>query len=252
MKLKTLYILLFIAVVARAQETRQNTITENQLIHKAIETLNINNSKTEFVVSRVSPSNSKETIIVIPEVVNITNDGETYELNTNIVIANNSTGNITHTFYESSKTNGWVSNAIFIYEIAIDTTNYKLNTSKNAFGVIVKFRTMSQPNPYYSESLSLFAKDKNTLNKVLDFYEIYESFGEVNVNGCDSKIEVNSHKLSMSNIKTNTFNNILITKTNSEINHSIDNNGDCNPKETIHSETTHVLKFDKTLYKTLH
>lgn len=248
MKLKMLYLILLSALLSCAQNIKHKPFSQQELIDKTITRLNIDRLQTEFIISKVSPSNPKETIIVIPVIVN--EDESSYELDSHIVILNNVTGKMTHAFFENSKTNGWISNAEFIYDITIDSLNYRLKASENAFGVTAKFRTMSQPNPYYSESFSLYTKHGSSLKKVLDSYSVFESFGEVNVNSCYSNIEKTTNELFMSNSKTNGYNDILVTVKNSTIHHFEDKNGDCIPKETNNNTTKRLLKFNGELYKT--
>ncbi|MDH7447578.1 hypothetical protein [Aquimarina sp. 2201CG14-23] len=236
-------------VVKKTGKKSTTTFSQETLVSSALKVLNIDASRTDFVFSKITPNNLEETIIVIPEVVN--EEDEVYELNTNIVIANNKTGKITHHYFESSKTNGWYSDAIFIESIEIDTTNYKLNRSKNAFGVIVKKRSMSQPNPYNEEIISLFTKEKGGIKKILDSYIIYEDSGIVNVNmnACYADFKIVANKLSVGDTKTNGYFDILVHKTITQRNFRDDENGECNPKEKIIATEETLLRFNKKEYK---
>jgi len=237
-----------ISSCALSKKGRHTTLSQETLVSMALKELNLEASKTDFISSKIGPDNTKETIVVVPEIVN--EDEEVYELNTHIVIMNNTSGKVTHKYFESSKTNGWISNSIFIDSITIDTLNYKLNNSKKAFGIIVKFRSSSQPNPYTQESISLFTKEKNSLKKILDSYTIYESEGvvNVNINTCYADIKEAINELSVSNSKTNTYYDILIKNTNTQRVYQEDKNGDCNPKEKIISIEKKVLKFNNEVY----
>lgn len=223
-------------------------IPQETLIELALKELNLKEENTSFVSAITNPNNENETIIVIPE--STDESEEDYEeLNTNIVIVNNKTGKITHRYFESSKTNGWISNAIFIYDIVIDTTEYKLSKTKNAFGIIVKFRTQSQSNPYYSEYLSLFVKDEESIKKVLDFYPVYEYTGELNMNSCSSEIQKEKRELITNTTQTNNFFDITIKTSKSKIQHQEDENGICKPIETEVSSKESILRFESKTYK---
>ncbi len=245
--------MVFVACVSsRSQDNPIDTIETEKasLVDNVIRQLHLDILKEpidlDIALYKVSPNNSEETIVVIPETVN--EEDDFYEFNTNIFIVDNSTGQVTHQYFESSKTNGWTSDAIFIDEIAIDTTAYKLTHSKNAFGVIVKWRSMSQPNPYRQESISLFTKEKDSLKKVLDLYTIYESTGEVNVNACYAKFNKRVNKISVSNSTTVGYFDILVDQTICEEVFQEDENGECNPKERIISTEKKMLKFDNGAY----
>lgn len=250
-KIKIVYLFIMFTVSSCAQKKVQEkagiALSQEELVNRAIETFDLDTSKVGFVVSKVSPSNSKETIIVIEE---ISKEEEwSSESNSHIAIVDNTTGKITHKYFESSRTNGWDSDAIFMDNISIDTLNFKLDSSKSAFGVKVLFRSNSKPNPYYYETLSLFTKERDSLKKILDFYPIYESSGEVNVNSCYAHYDKTAKVLSMSDAKTNGYNDILVKHTISNLIYQEDENGDCNPEEKIISIEKKILAFNEEVYK---
>lgn len=247
--LPILCIVLFFSSCSIKKTEKATSISNEVLIQSALKKLNLKEKNTSFVSAITNPNNKNETIIVIPEVVNETE--EESELNSNILITNNQTGKITHQYFESAKTNSWISNAIFIYEIVIDTTQYKLSETKNAFGIIVKFRSQSQPNPYYSEYLSLFVKDKESIKKILDFYPVYEYSGQVNINSCYSELEKSKSQLIINKSKTNDFFDITVKTSQSKIMHQEDENGDCEPIEIEISSSNTILKFDGKTFKEL-
>lgn len=249
--MKLLYLFILVTLTSCTQKVKQENTTialsEEALVARALKTLKIDESNTRFMVSKVSPSNAKETIIVIPEVVN--EEEDVYELNSTIVVVDNTSGKITHKLFETSKENGWFSDAIFIDGIAIDTVEYKLKNSKNAFGVTMHVRSGSQSNPYNHESISLFTKEKNSLKKVLDSYTLYQVSGEVNVNACYADIKKTENTLSMSDSKTNEYYDILVNNTITQENYRTDKDGECKPIEKIISAEKRVLKFDGETYK---
>lgn len=230
-----------------AQEKPAIALSEEELINRAVEGLALDTSKIGFTVAKVSPGHPAETIVVISEIVK--EEEWSSEENSHIAILNNTTGKVTRKFFESAETNGWDSNAIFIDNISIDTLNYKLSASENAFGVKVLFRSMSQPNPYYYETLSLFTKERDSLKKKLDFYPVYENSGEVNVNSCYAHYEKMAKVLSMGDTKTNGYNDILVKHTISNIIYQEDENGDCNPTERIVTTENRILAFNTAVYK---
>ena len=148
-----------------------------------------------------------------------------------IVIVDGISGKIRSRFTEDSNLNGWISNAIFIDDIHVDSTNYLLTKTKKGFGVRVKFRNMSQPNPYSEECISLFVKDNNGLKKVLDAYTIHESVGEVNVNTnvCFGVFKIFENKIAFQNSRTNGYYDILVNKIETQRNWRglITNGGAC-------------------------
>lgn len=237
---------LFVACFSiQAQDTNATNRVENTIEQLHLDVLE-ETIDLEDALYKVFPDNLEETVVVIPEMVN--EEDDVYELNSHIFIIDNKTGQVTHNYFESSKTNGWTSDAIFIDNIAIDTTAYKLTPTKNALGIIVTWRSMSRPNPYRQESLSLYTKEKDSLKKVLDLYTIFESSGEVNVNVCHAKFNKTVRKIHVTNLLSNNYFKLLVNEITSEEVFLKDENGECKPKEKIISRNKEVLKFDNDAY----
>lgn len=220
---------------------------EPNLIDVVLKNLNIKkeNCKVDLIVLKKIPNSPEETIVVIPE---IADEGEQYlELNSHILIANTKTGEITHKFFESSKTNQWVSDAIQLREITIDTAPYNVTDNKRAFGVRVRYVGSSQANPYENETISLFVKSKNELINILKPYETLGYGGEWDTD-CAGEFTNSKSTLIISREKTNGYFDILVK---SKITESIDfedKNGDCDSKESTTRERT-ILIFDGQEYK---
>ncbi|MEZ4778743.1 MAG: hypothetical protein R2786_05100 [Flavobacteriaceae bacterium] len=189
---------------------------------------------------------TKETLVIIPEIA--AEEDDLLRLNTHMVLVNARTGTITHQLYESYKENGWQSDAIAMDAIEIDPLVYRVSEPEIAFGIVVKYRNHSQPNPYREEVISLYTKDHNTLKKILDHYPIYESTGNVNVNSCYAEHTKTKNKLSFDTLKTNDYFNILVESTSIQELFQEDENGDCNPTETLLSKQTKVLAYNGNVY----
>ncbi|MDC6384662.1 hypothetical protein PP180_04765 [Muricauda sp. SK9] len=224
------------------------TLTDYTMVLSVLKTLGLHplEVKTDLIVSKTWNQYPGSEIVVIPEIVD---EGEHFfELNTHIAIVDNQTGNITHRFFESVKTNQWVSDAVVLKEIKIDTAPYQLSEEKMAFGIRVHYYGMSRANPYENETLSLFVKSGGSLQKVLTNYSVIDYGGEWDTN-CQGEFMRTGGTLILSEERTNGWFDILakskITKTKNEENE----NGECVATETTSTETI-VLKFNGEEYKT--
>ncbi|MFC5048383.1 hypothetical protein ACFSTE_13600 [Aquimarina hainanensis] len=219
---------------------------EEILIDRVIQQLNLDKQKIkeEFVVSKVQPHNPNETIVVIPEVAG-EDDEHLFELNSYIVLVDNTTQKITHTYFESAKTNGWVSDAIILSEISIDTAPYIVTQDTRAFGIRVFYYSMSQPNPYSNKTISLFIKSGETLKEVLH-YDVENYGGEWDTQ-CEGSSTNIKNILIMSEEKTNQYFDIVVKSNITQSKTYIDKNGECNEESKTTSETR-VLQFNGTEY----
>lgn len=214
-----------------------------------IDELNINRSKLMPVLQafKILPNRPHEAIVVIPEIVEGSEEEHYFTFNTHIAYVNMENKQVLFHYFESSKTNGWVSDAIMLTEIIIDTAPYTITENERAFGVKTHFVGSSRANPYENDRLSLFIIENNSLQKVLHNFEVKKGTGEIN-GGCDERYLLEEKTLIISEEKTNAYFDIVIKN---KITNSLlfkDENGDCDEKDTIFTKTL-VLKFDGKTYK---
>ncbi len=234
-------------------DTEKNNIATSKnkfnLIDTVLKSLKIKkkNCKLDLLVLKEMPNNPEETIMVIPEVID---EGEQYfELNSYILIVNTEIGKIMHKYFESSKTNHWVSDAIVLRGITIDTAPYNVADGKRAFGIRVRYVGSSQANPHENETISLFVKSENVLKNILKNVVTLNYGGEWDTN-CAGEFTSSESTLVISKGKTNDYYDILVK---SKITESIDfedNNGDCDSKENSTTKQT-ILKYDGEEYKSV-
>ncbi|WP_321285832.1 hypothetical protein [uncultured Sunxiuqinia sp.] len=213
-----------------------------------IKTLNINSKKLipSLQAFKILPNSPNQAVVVIPEVVEGSEEEHYFYLNTHIAIVNLETKQITHQYFESSKTNGWVSDAIVLTDIIIDTAPYSVTDNIRAFGIKTHFVGSSRANQYESENLSLFVKLEDKLQKVLDNYEVLNNGGEWD-GFCFGKFIKEEKILIISPQKTNEYYDIIVKNKITETNNFEDEKGECDYKETITHQTS-VLKFDGKTY----
>lgn len=234
-----LIFLFFISLVSYAQEINH--------LAKILAQLNLDEQKckVDLIVSKSFPNNTNETIIIIPEIV--TEDEGYFELNSHVLIVNTNTGVIKSKYFESSKTNNWVSDAVRLAQIKIDTAPYIITENVRAFGVRVYFYNNSHPNPYSKESFSLYKKEGITLKKVLNNFTIMEYSGETDTT-CYGQFTKEEKLLILTKNTTNRYFNILIKNKITTTKNYENDNGECiRAKKAIINKTT--LKYDTIEYK---
>ena len=211
---------------------------------KILKELKIPESKIafEFYSEKVMPGSPEKSIYVLPKYSgDITEDS--FELDANIIVADNKTGVILAKYQEAK---AYSYDAVRLESFNIDTGLFFLNKETRAFGIRVNYSGSSRPNPYSRTDLSLFVEKKGRLHKVLDNYEINSYIGEWDTN-CAGEFEGSDGKISFETAKTSHYNNMKVkfnvTKT---INHLTDD--DCISKD-FNSTKTAILKFNGKEYK---
>ncbi|MCV9387394.1 hypothetical protein [Reichenbachiella ulvae] len=223
------------------------SIEEFTLIDAVLTDLRLNwvQIKTDLIAIQEHPFRIDEAILVIPGIVD---EAEQYfELNSHIVLVDPRSGNISHQFYEGAANSSWVSDAVELKEIRIDSALYQVSEEKEAYGVRVSFVGMSRANPYEHETLSLFTKIEDDLRRVLENYPVMQYNGEWDTD-CEGEFVREEKTLSMDSTKSKglfdfTVNNEITATTN-----YVDDQGDCDYEEQISTETQ-VLKFNGIKYE---
>ncbi|MEO9894681.1 hypothetical protein [Aurantibacter sp.] len=234
-------------IVALDTKNLSETVENFALIAMVIDQLGLKllKIKTDLITSKELPHRPNEIVVVIPEIVN---SAENYfELDSHVTLVHSITGKVTHKFFESSMTNEWVSDAIRLTEITIDTAPYMLVKDKRAFGIRVSYLGSSRPNPYLKKTISLFVKSGDALKKVLHNYNVMDYGGEWDTN-CAGEFTEEKKILIISEKLTNGFFDIIAKST---ITHSIDyipEDGECESEKDVTRKKI-WLKFDGETYK---
>jgi len=237
-----------ISIEKKQISIKEEKISKSKLISLVLTQLNLKQEKCkdEFISVKAMPNNKKLSIVVIPEINIEDKEMGSFELHSYILIVNKKTGKIESKFYENSKTNEWTSDALRLTNITIDTAPYIIGKDKRAFGIRVHYLGSSKPNPYESETISLFIKNGNKLKRILNKYEINGNFGEWDTNCAGNFTNFNSILL-ISSALTNNYNINVKTKT-TKINNFEDKNGECKSTD-IKTIRNSKLIFNKNEYK---
>jgi len=201
--------------------------------------------RMDLYTHQICQTDTNTCIILIPEIV--VEDYLYQEYNSHILIVDTETGKIKSRYFESSETNEWYSDAISLDGIYVDTNLYYVTEDVQAFGIRVSYSGNSSPNPYSYESISLFIENDISIVQVLKNYEISSNAGEWDLQ-CEGEFTEKSRTLLISENQTNGFYDLLINTELKILKTFIDENGDCEEKETLSSETE-VLKFSDGVYK---
>jgi len=218
-------------------------------IAKILEQLSIQPKQVyyEFIVQKVLPNDTKSTVVVLPTIANLEDDGYSFSLNNYVLVVDTNTATIKQQFYESNKTNGWDSDAVRIAEITIDTAKYLVKDNLRAFGVRIYFSGSSKPNPYSSRTISLFIPEADKLLKVLDAYEMYSHWGEWDMECTGEFITVNKI-LTMDSSLTQGFYDIVTHAETTIIETFEKGDDDCDETKTV-QKSKQILKYKNGSYQ---
>ncbi|AZA51111.1 hypothetical protein EG346_24345 [Chryseobacterium carnipullorum] len=196
--------------------------------------------KGEFCTEKKMPNAEDSYIAVLPILQG--KEEEDFFVVRNYIVITDENGAIKNQYVDPV---GITSDAIMLRSIAIDTGLYTISNGIRAFGVKVSVQNGSQPNPYSSETISLYYPAGKTLKKVLNEFELSNYSAEWDTR-CTGEAEDNHSFIMMDKTKTNNFTDLKI-KTISNAKNSKEVNGDCKENET--SKTSYrILKFKNGKY----
>lgn len=214
------------------------------LISRIIEQLALDQSTiaSEFITSAIRPDRPREVIVVVPEIAK--EEEDYFELNNHLVIADQESGKIISEYYEPSN---WTSDAVILSDITIDTTPYMITDDIRAFGLRTHHHTLSQPNPYSINTLTLFIQSDIKLKPILNDYEVVESVAEWDTR-CAGKGVHFEKTLKTTNSPTNDYYDISVANEITRTETYEKTKGDCRESKWITFEEI-ILKYDGEQYK---
>ncbi|WP_312323502.1 hypothetical protein [Soonwooa sp.] len=219
------------------------------MLTKALQQLNLKESQINLnlFTEKVLPNYKAQSVLLIPKYK--TNEQDEYEnyflvMDAIVLVVDNASGKI---LYQNIEPETWVSDAMIMESLVIDTGLYILADQKRAFGVRVNTHNTSGPNPFALEELKLYLVDNKKLNRITDNITVYRNSGDwdIKCNG-EFSTEITSIEVDNKN-KSNGLNNLkLKTSIKKEINTLI--KGDCKTK-IVDTKENVVLKFNGKTYK---
>ncbi len=220
----------------------QNNFLRSVVKELALQAKDINEN---FFVSKVLPYAKDKSILVIPKYASRTD--EEYVYDAYVVVIDNSTGKILYKFYEPL---AWVSDAISLSDLMIDTGLYILNNETRAFGIRATYSNNSHSDPYSRTELSLFIVENKKLKRLLKNYIVSSyngSFGPI----CEGTKEEMEAIIDIDKVhQSNQFNDLVIGQTLITTDYVSKKNSpnDCYEKRSIKKKTL-VMRYDSNLYK---
>lgn len=199
----------------------------NVLVSKVLNQLKLPHERCycDLAVIKQLPFGKKDTVVVIPEISSMEENGDVFDLNSHILVVDTKTGKIKSSYFESARTNGWTSDAMRLEEISIDTGRYMLTNTYRAFGIRVKYVGSSRVNPWVNQTLSLFLPKGKKLKPVLKNMDVYKYHGEWD-GICSGYRIMHDSQLKMVPQLTNGYRDIVLT-TRSQKDESGKKHGDC-------------------------
>lgn len=210
---------------------------------KIVKTLKLDNTriKEEFCTEKKMPNAEDSYIAVLPILQGKEEEG--FFVVRNYIVITDENGAIKNEYFDPEEI---TSDAIMLRSITIDTGLYNISNGIRAFGITVSAANGSQPNPYSSETISLYYPSGRTLKKVLNTFELSSHGGEWDTR-CSGEFHDDHSVIIMDKARTSNFTDLKI-KTISVETKSKEVNGDCKEDET--SKTTYrILKFKNGKYQ---
>ena len=221
------------------------SFSQSELAEKVMAVLESDstNWNLELIVEKVVPTNTEESILVLP--VSTYYEEDYFGLKTWVVRVNNQNGTILN-----KTTLHHESDAIILKSYTIDTAPYNVSPHIRAFGIRASYANQSQPNPYQKETLTLLVNSRLSLNVILRDYEVEMFSGETDTN-CAGEF-VRLHKILMLQPESaDGYFDIIIKNTITEEVRFVNEQNDCDSNSTISVENIR-LKYTADQYQEVH
>ncbi|MFJ2995211.1 hypothetical protein [Pandoraea sp. NPDC087047] len=197
---------------------------------------------TDVASCKAWPANPALTLAVLPlPQKGSTDDDKVYDAE--ILVADSQTGKIAAHRFETS---AFVSDAVMLRSVTLDTAPWRLASQTQAFGVRARYEGASRVNPFSQTVLSLYVIDGTTLRKVVDKLATQTSGGEWDGN-CAGSFSDTSRGISVGPAGKNGYAKLVVsektvTTTNKPARH------DCASKESTSKRPNITIDYDGERY----
>lgn len=158
------------------------------------------------VICRVWPARPELTLVAVPLMSQMSDDGNTGDLE--VLVVDSATNQVKQ---RQMFKNLMSDDALHITSLSFDTAFYQLAPGRVAFGLRLSEEGSSRPNPFGDTSLRLFDIDGDQLRLIVDGLLVEEMDGEWDTN-CAGEFHNTKRTLSMQPSKTKDFADILIAE----------------------------------------
>ncbi len=160
-----------------------------------------------------------------------------------ILLTNRTNGTIKQRFF---KEGWWVSDAIQLDDVVIDTARYWVTPNERAFGIRTSYVGSSRVNPFNYSDLYLFTSQPKRLNLIVDEIEIAKFSGEVDL-GCSGTYSEKKSTLHILHSKTNGYFDLKIKTLQQDI-YSKNNGDECDEHYKKPIKSQYILRYQNGVY----
>jgi len=233
----------FILLCSESRLAAQEYYEQDEEMISVIQALKLNpdNCPSELAAQKSLPFKKGHTAFVILEIAEM----EDYETSYNcyVLIREDVTGKIQSLY---RKENAYISDAVALQSVIIDTAPYKIRDGKRAFGIRVQAANNSRIAQFSETTLSLFEPESNVLVCVLDELPVSVYHGEWD-GFCEGQFTNTETILMISDVKTNGYYD-MIAKSTIKTTTNYLGDEECEYEEDI-SYQTYTIRFADEKYK---
>lgn len=160
-----------------------------------------------------------------------------------ILLTNRNNGAIKQRFF---KEKWWVSDAIKLNNVIIDTARYWVTPNERAFGIRTSYRGSSQVNPFNYSDLYLFTSQPKRLNLIANEIKIAQFSGEIDLSCRGTYLEKKS-TLHILRSKTNGYFDLQI-KTLQQDTYFKNNGDECDERYKKPIKSQYILRYQNGVY----
>ncbi|MGV8886734.1 MAG: hypothetical protein ACOH2P_01420 [Pseudomonas sp.] len=146
-------------------------------------------------------------------------------------------------FHQAS---AFVSDAIAIEDLQLDTARYMLTPDLRAFGVRTTFKGSSRVNPLNETLLSLYVKEGDALRSVMDRLITYEFSGEWDGNCAGERYET-LRTVEMTKTSSHGYADLIVKSVTTDL-IGVGEAEACELKSTTHKPVLTTLRYDGNTY----